>query len=72
MSLRGSVILGGHVRELETLKAAAELPVRGLIISSLLSPLIVHCLSDALPDSGDGWLWRHADELGCLQTFDDQ
>jgi len=40
MNLRGSVILGGHVRDVETLHAAAELPVRGLIISSLLSSLL--------------------------------
>lgn len=40
VSLRGSVILAGHVRDVETLKVAAELPIRGLIISSLLSPLI--------------------------------
>jgi hypothetical protein len=40
VSLRGSVILGGHVRDAETLKVAAELPIRGLIVSSLLSSLI--------------------------------
>lgn len=40
VSLRGSVILGGHVRDVETLKVAAELPIRGLIISSLLSSLL--------------------------------
>lgn len=49
VSLRGSVILGGHVRDQETLRAAAELPVRGLILSSLLSPLIVQAYQMRYP-----------------------
>jgi hypothetical protein len=48
-SLRGAVILGGHVRDVETLKAAAELPVRGLIISSLLSSLITNAYQMRYP-----------------------
>ena len=40
VSLRGSVILGGHVRDMETLRTAAEMPVRGLIVSSLHFSLI--------------------------------
>jgi hypothetical protein len=40
INLRGSVILGGHVGDVETLRVAAELPVRGLIISSMLSSLL--------------------------------
>jgi hypothetical protein len=49
VSLRGSVILGGHVRDMETLRAAAELPVRGMIISSILSSLIQPAIQARFP-----------------------
>lgn len=40
VSLRGAVLLAGHCRDGEALRAAAELPVRGLILSSLMPSLL--------------------------------
>lgn len=40
VSLRGSILMGGTVKDADTLRAAAELPARGLIISSLFPSVI--------------------------------
>ena len=40
VSLRGSIILAGIVKDAETLEAATELPVRGLIIASIFPSLL--------------------------------
>jgi hypothetical protein len=49
VSLRGSVILAGQVGDLDTLKVAAELPVRGLILSSISSSLITNAYQMRYP-----------------------
>ncbi|MCC7117387.1 MAG: hypothetical protein IT310_02590 [Anaerolineales bacterium] len=40
VSLRGSILLGGMVNDKDVLRAAAELPARGLIIPSLAAALL--------------------------------
>ncbi len=40
VSMRGSILIVGEVREKEALLAAAELPVRGMIVGSLLPTLV--------------------------------
>jgi len=40
VSLRGSIILGGMIKNIETLQALAELPARGLIASSIQPSLL--------------------------------
>jgi len=49
VSLRGSIILGGHIRDMETLRAAVETQVRGLIISSMSSSLIQPAMQARFP-----------------------
>lgn len=49
VSLRGHVLLAGMVRDADTLRAAAELPVRGLIVSSLNATLIPLALQMRYP-----------------------
>lgn len=40
VSLRGSIILAGMIKDIETLEAATELSVRGLIVSSIYPSLL--------------------------------
>lgn len=49
VSLRGAILLAGLIRDAETLRTAAELPVRGLILSSISPGLIPAALQMKFP-----------------------
>lgn len=49
VSLRGSIILGGLVKNVDTFQAVAELPARGLILSSLSPALLPKARELPLP-----------------------
>jgi hypothetical protein len=40
VSLRGAVVVGGHCRSAEVLRAGAELPLRGLVLTSMSADLL--------------------------------
>jgi hypothetical protein len=49
VSLRGGILVGGHLAEAETLTSLAEIPIRGLILASMPSRLIKTALSMPYP-----------------------
>ena len=40
VSLRGAVVVGGHCRSADVLRAGAELPLRGLVLASMTADLL--------------------------------
>lgn len=57
LSFRGAVVMAGQCREAEVLRIAAEIPVRGLILSSLLPNLIPLALQMKYPIVVTDGLW---------------
>jgi hypothetical protein len=49
MSMRGSILVGGQVRDLETLRLASEFSVRGLLIGSIFPSLLPAALEARYP-----------------------
>ena len=49
VGLRGAIILAGYCRDIEVLKSAAELPVRGLVLGSMDAELVPAAMKLSLP-----------------------
>jgi hypothetical protein len=49
VSLRGSLILAGHLQDPAVLMAASELPLRGMILASLASSIVALAASQPYP-----------------------
>lgn len=49
VSMRGSILVGGQLRDVETLKTAAEVAVRGLVVGSIYPTLLTQALEMRFP-----------------------
>ena len=49
VSLRGSVVVGGHCQDGDTLRAASELPLKGLVLASMAVDLIKPAGASQIP-----------------------
>lgn len=49
VTMRGSVVMGGHCSDVEALRNASELPLRGLILGSMTADLIPEAAAMDLP-----------------------
>ena len=49
VSMRGSIVLAGHVADVDVLRTAAEMPLRGMILSSMEVPLRLMAFRMSLP-----------------------
>lgn len=49
MNLRGSIVVGGHIETADTIEAAEQLPLRGLIIGSLSAGIISTAQKSPVP-----------------------
>ena len=60
VSMRGAVVVGGHCNQADVLRMGAEMPLRGLILSSVSADLLPVSGQPALPDRDHRGDWAPA------------